>query len=90
MEQILNATERRPWTLRMVVVCVLVGLSGGIALAVVGLVAGALYGGNYATDFVFNDLRGYEATGQIGLILGFVLGSSLCTWLACLHFGRRR
>jgi hypothetical protein len=60
---------------------VLAGLIGGIAVGVLGLIAGAIYGGNYATQFEFNGLRGYEATGQIGLILGCVTGAALCGYL---------
>ena len=90
MEQVLNANERRPWTLGRIIACLLAGLIGGIAIAFLGLVVGAWYGGNYATDLVFNGQRGYEATGQIGAILGFVLGGLLCSWLACLPVRRGR
>ena len=39
-----------------------------------GLLVGAWFGGNYAENFQFNGVRGYEATGQIGLLCGvFVL-----------------
>jgi len=39
-----------------------------------GWLAGAWFGGNYAENVRFNGLRGYEATGQIGLLCGiFVL-----------------
>jgi hypothetical protein len=68
-----------------IVFVVLAGFLGGIVLAAVGLIAGTAYGGNYATDFRFNGLRGYEATGQIGAILGFVSGGALGSFLA----GRR-
>lgn len=63
------------------VVCLAGGLVGGIFLAIVGLVVGAGYGGNYATDFEFNGVRGYEATGQIGAIIGFAVGTPLCVFL---------
>jgi hypothetical protein len=66
---------------KRVVVVVLAGLIGGIAAGALGLLAGATYGGNYATNFEFNGLRGYEATGQIGAILGFVSGGALCSYL---------
>jgi hypothetical protein len=52
---------------------VLLTLVSGIA----GMLIGALYGGNYATNFVFMGVRGYEATGQLGMILGLVLGAGL-------------
>jgi hypothetical protein len=67
---------------KQVVQVVLAGLIGGIALAILGWIVGATYGGNYATNFEFNGLRGYEATGQIGAILGFVCGGALCSYLA--------
>jgi len=67
---------------KRVVRVVLAGLIGGIALAILGLIVGGTYGGNYAPDFEFNSLRGYEATGLIGAILGFVSGGALCSYLA--------
>jgi hypothetical protein len=39
-----------------------------------GMLVGAWFGGNYAESFQFNGVRGYEATGQIGLLCAaFVL-----------------
>ena len=90
MERVPNPVERRPWPVGRIIACLLAGLIGGIVIAVVGLVVGATYGGNYATDFEFNGLRGYEATGQIGAILGFVAGGSLCTLLVCFLTKRGR
>jgi len=54
----------------------------GITLVsgIIGLVIGALIGGNYAQDFVFDGVRGYEATGQLGFILGAVAGLFLSVW----------
>ncbi len=46
----------------------------GFGLGVIGLFIAIYIGGNYAEDFVFNGVRGYEATGQIGFILGGVIG----------------
>ena len=46
----------------------------GIVSGVIGLIAGAFIGGNYAEQFVFNDVRGYEATGQVGFIFGALIG----------------
>jgi hypothetical protein len=40
----------------------------------IGMIVGALIGGNYAEQFVFNGVQGYEATGQIGFILGVSMG----------------
>jgi hypothetical protein len=66
----------------------------GIVSAVVGLIAGAIIGGNLAViyelisghEFVFNGRVGYEATGQIGFILGAVVGF---VGSGVLLFGRR-
>ena len=54
----------------------------GITLVsgIIGLVIGALIGGSYAQDFVFDGVRGYEATGQLGFILGAVAGLFLSVW----------
>ena len=60
-------------TIKRISLQVLLTLGSGIA----GTLIGVLYGGNYATDFVFMGVRGYEATGQLGGILGLVLGCAL-------------
>ena len=45
-----------------------------IITLLLGLLVGAWFGGNFSEDFQFNGVRGYEATGQIGLLCGvFVL-----------------
>ena len=46
----------------------------GFVLGVIGLFIAVYLGGNYAEDFVFNGVRGYEAAGQIGFILGSLIG----------------
>jgi amino acid transporter len=40
---------------------------------VIGTMIGMNIGGNYFTSFTFLGLRGYEATGQIGMVVGGVL-----------------
>jgi hypothetical protein len=45
-----------------------------VAFGALGLVVGAFIGGNYAQQFVFNGVRGYEATGQLGFLLGALAG----------------
>jgi hypothetical protein len=45
----------------------------------VGMLLGALIGGNHFENFMFNGLRGYEATGQLGAIIGALLGI-IITW----------
>ena len=59
-----------------VVLAAVIGLISGV----VGLLAGMLIGGNYAEQFVFNGVRGYEATGQIGLLVGAVTGWLIGVW----------
>ena len=46
----------------------------GFVLGVIGLFIAMYIGGNYAEDFVFNGVRGYEATGHIGFFLGGAIG----------------
>ena len=45
-----------------------------LVFGAIGMIIGALLGGNYAEQFVFNGVQGYEATGQIGFILGISIG----------------
>lgn len=52
-----------------------------IAAGAAGMIIGALIGGNFATQFEFNGVRGYEATGQIGAIAGAALGLVFCWWI---------
>jgi hypothetical protein len=52
----------------------------GFVLGVIGLFISMYIGGNYAEDFVFNGVRGYEATGQIGFIIGGVIGLITGWW----------
>lgn len=52
----------------------LVIIIGAVLGAVVGLVVGAFAGGNLATRFELFELRGYEATGIVGLAVGMLLG----------------
>jgi len=62
-------------TLRIFAVIVIGIISGAI-----GMIIGALIGGNYAEQFVFNGVQGYEATGQIGFILGALIGLIAGWW----------
>jgi hypothetical protein len=89
MERVIDPIERRPWTIGRMLICLLAGLIGGLVLAAVGSVVRATYGGNYATDFKFNGLRGYEATGQLGAMFGVVTGAPLCAWRVCFLTKRR-
>jgi len=64
-------------TLLRVLTVIIVGLVSGI----LGWIIGALIGGNFAEGLVFNGIRGYEATGQIGSILGVLIGLFTSSWL---------
>ncbi|MEW9052457.1 MAG: hypothetical protein AB2392_14955 [Neobacillus sp.] len=52
---------------------------GIIIGAVAGTIIGSLIGlelyGNYPRDVIFNGVRGYEAFGQIGAIIGGLFGA---------------
>ena len=52
-------------------------LAGSLLLGLVGMVVGAYIGGNFAESFVFNGVRGYEATGQLGFWVGIIAGVAL-------------
>lgn len=53
------------------VIIVLISILG---LGILGWLIGAYIGGNVVQDFIFNGVRGYEATGQLGSIVGSSLG----------------
>jgi hypothetical protein len=57
-------------TVLRVIVVIMIGFVSGVT----GMIIGALLGGNFAEQFVFNGVQGYEATGQIGFILGALIG----------------
>lgn len=54
-------------------------ISAVFVVVALAMLVGACYGGNYAQNFRFNGVRGYEATSQIGLLctifLLFLLGA---------------
>lgn len=54
--------------------------AGALVLGAVGLIVGADYGGNYCCDCEFNGQRGYEATGQVGFLVGAVVGFCSSAW----------
>jgi hypothetical protein len=65
------------------------GLVGGLAGALVGLLVGMDLGGNYGANLQFNGVRGYEAGGQLGALVGFVAAAGLSVALARWLVGRR-
>ena len=52
----------------------------GLVSAILGWLIGAWFGGNFAEQVVFNGVQGYEATGQIGSILGALIGLLSSSW----------
>ena len=63
-------------TLLRAFVVLFIGFVSGLC----GWIFGALMGGNYAEQFVFNHLRGYEATGQLGFLIAALIGLSVGWW----------
>ena len=63
-------------TLLRVLAIIIIGLVSGI----LGWIIGALIGGNFAEQLIFNGVRGYEAAGQIGSILGAFIGLPSSSW----------
>ena len=52
-------------------------IASGLVFGAVGLFLGTYIGGNFAQDFTLFGVRGYEATGQLGFILGAIMGISV-------------
>jgi hypothetical protein len=50
-----------------------------------GMLIAAWFGGNYAESFQFAGVRGYEATGLVGFIIGTAIGIFLSE-----YFWRRK
>jgi hypothetical protein len=51
-----------------------VTLISGLFFGALGLFLGTYIGGNFAQDFTLFGVRGYEAAGQLGFILGCITG----------------
>jgi hypothetical protein len=66
-----------PKTILRVFVVLLIGFVSGL----IGLMIAALIGGNYAEQFIFNGVRGYEATGQLGFVFGALIGLLVSWWI---------
>ena len=64
---------------------ILLVLVSAAAILLLSMLAGAWIGGNYAQNFQFNGVRGYEATAQIGLLCG-----SLALVLFGIYFWMKR
>ncbi len=66
------------------------GIVGGVVFGVLGLIAGATFGGNFCNTCEFNGLRGYEATGQLGFLVGAGAGALLFAWAVASLLRKRR
>lgn len=59
----------------------LTGSLGALALGIIGLIIGGEWGGNHCTSCQFNGQLGYEATGQIGFLMGAPVGLLSSSWV---------
>ncbi len=75
------SSEKPPLSVGRTAGQLVAGVLGGIVGGVIGLIIGAFIGGNFAEDFEFAGLRGYEATGIIGFPIGVVFGSPQWVYL---------
>lgn len=78
-----------PLSVRQWIYVTMAALAGTLLFGIGGLIVGATYGGNYCNTCEFNGQRGYEATGQVGFLLGAVAGAGLCAWVAFAWIRRR-
>jgi hypothetical protein len=74
---------------RQWIVVAVAAVVGGLVTGAVGLVVGGNYGGNHCSSWEFNGVRGYEATGQIGLLIGEVIGFVAGGWAVFALLRRR-
>jgi hypothetical protein len=75
----MQASENKHRTRRIITYIAFALLS--CAFPIIGLIMGSMYGGNYATGIKFMDLQGYEATGLMGLFIGYAMGGCLLAYL---------
>jgi len=73
-EEVSTRPKRRAGCFLLTTGYLLAGTIGALLFAVIGVIAGVYYGGNYASNCEFNGARGYEATGQLGALIGMVFG----------------
>lgn len=64
-----------------IILRILAVIAIGLVYGVIGLVVGAVIGGNFAREFVFYGVQGYEAVGQIGFLLGICIGLFRGSWI---------
>ena len=68
---------------------ILIVILAGIVSGILCWILGAYIGGNYALNFRFMGVRGYEAMGLLGLILGIIGGSGLFWYILFKPFRNR-
>jgi hypothetical protein len=61
------------WKFVNVIIC-------SLTLGILGLIFGAIIGGNFAVDYQLTNIQGYEATGKIGFVIGAIIGALLGEW----------
>ena len=76
MQRMMSGARLRPFV--RVLVVVMAAVFGGVAGGAGGWLLGSLYGDTSAANFEFAGLRGYQATGLIGGLLGFILVAGFC------------
>lgn len=73
------------WVFRLLAVA-----AGGVVCGFIGLILGACIGGNIQ-GFTFNGMPGYEGGGQLGFVIGFVVGCiGVSAILLILAFTQKR
>lgn len=65
-------------------------LLGCLVGFVIGLIVGMQLGGNHFVNFTFNGVRGYEAVGQLGSIIGSLIGGFLGYGLFSIPFKKKQ
>jgi hypothetical protein len=68
---------------------VLLGLALAIPGMLVGMIVGADIGGNWFTSFSLGTAHGYEATANIGTVVGGVAFGALGVWLGLRRTHRK-
>ena len=67
---------------------VIIVIVSTVGVGILGWLVGAYIGGNFAQTFLFNGVRGYEATGQLGFIIGAILGITLSSFILFIRSKR--
>ena len=76
-EKVYPRKEKIPVDATLMVIEFMSAAVGALILGGILLLITAIMGGNWANEFQFGWLRGYEATGIIGWFIGIVVGSTI-------------